>query len=420
MTIPHIGSTGVIQNPGVLGAAAQGLQGLPQILLALQQQKAQQARDALNAQYVHAQIGNLDEDNQRAREQMQLSQKLLGQEGAGIGALASLGAPSREQPASYLGNGMVLPSIEEQRPSVDQALGQLSRAMPGAIPGILTKGKDVIDAARKREEADKTYREAMAGVQELPEYLRQFVTPLVKASRKLEPGLATETLKLLTQNLMSPENRARLVNVAAQGNFDLGKAGALLFNRNVDSEITAAGLSPRYIPPIKPLVVAQWQDQVRPPSAEENASYQAFQTMRIAEKGIRALPKGQYMSEASLQALAQQVVKPGFNIKAGLAALVANNPAAEAYLPFLEPELRRIVGTRSGQQPATVMNSLRAFLPMTQDPDATLRRKRDLRAAMIESQGIGGNRIIKNNMGKEVKDLLRDDELDDATPPGFK
>lgn len=142
--MPHLGSTGVIQNPGDIGAIAESLQGLPGILLAAQNAARQRAQEALNAQLTQAQIANFAHDNARQDTLDALTRQTNSGVGDAFSQLFGGGAPTPAPAAPPA----PAPPPAQANPGGPQATGSPLASQAPSIAPPAPQSNTVMDVAR--------------------------------------------------------------------------------------------------------------------------------------------------------------------------------------------------------------------------------------------------------------------------------
>lgn len=210
LSFAHLGSTGVIQNPGDLGSLGQSLQGLPQILQANMQLQMERQRQAQNEAYQQAQMSHLKMIEQQQADAATTEAQHQQATGEFIKNITQ-NRPGADNSA-VLGFGPLAglnPNINMSGApmSVDEARG---RVAPSDLPYVEDKAATVIKTRREEEK-----NRQLGAAQE--KYLsgEQTLKSLIAASQTLPPNLRPDFLSGLPKDLL-PQNGLLEVNKAGR------------------------------------------------------------------------------------------------------------------------------------------------------------------------------------------------------------
>lgn len=227
--LPSIHPQGTIQSPGDLGALGQGLSGLPQILMALQQQQLERQRNAIYQKQVEGTLAQ--QQARQAWEEQQARQSAA--DNAALGQFASiLNAPSfpgvaqQSVPTGLPGMPNIqLPNVPSQEVDPDRLIGQLGAQVPRLVPEAIKQNKERIGELRANKEQAKV-QSAFEG------WTQSDRTPeaTIAALKKTPPNRQSELAKLInevmppgTWNLVPSDGKWIAVNSANQKIWDTGR-----------------------------------------------------------------------------------------------------------------------------------------------------------------------------------------------------
>lgn len=199
MNLPTLGSTGVVQNPGDIGALGNALSGLPAIIQANMQLEAQKQRDAQNQLYLQAQMDQMRFQQEEARRKAQEEQAVANAAGEFVGMI------TQPQPQA-VGGGSTIGTLGQmfgdmQPLSPDQAIGNID---PSVRAGVLERTKDTV----KRVETDKADRAVNRAIQLYATQPRTRES-LQRAMRQAGP-FASQFVAALPKDLLPPDGDLKI------------------------------------------------------------------------------------------------------------------------------------------------------------------------------------------------------------------
>jgi len=194
VTIPNVGVTGVIQNPGVGGSIAQGIGGIAQMLLKQQELKRQAEIDALNKRQVEAQIATAAANREAALALAEKQARIAKQQGKGLRDIVT--PQSVNVPALPTGiDGVQSPAVGVNLPpqTAEQAIAGMDDE---AIAGFLEQARPILTERREQEAALAAQKAGEEALVALPEGLRGTVGAMIQLNQAgLPAGVQTELIK---------------------------------------------------------------------------------------------------------------------------------------------------------------------------------------------------------------------------------
>lgn len=166
MTIPQVGVTGVIQDPGLGGVLAKGIGGITQLLMQQQQMRDKQARDAADIAYQNELVTASRENRAMTKQQYEEQQRLMKQQeersAAAIQELANVGGITHGVAAGL----MLLPPAERAKKLTEYLMPQkLADNDRLVAPGANGQFSTVVGPDQTIKAADNSadYRNWLAG-----------------------------------------------------------------------------------------------------------------------------------------------------------------------------------------------------------------------------------------------------------------
>lgn len=220
MNLPTLGSTGVVQNPGDIGALGNALSGLPAIIQANMQLEAQKQRDAQNQLYLQAQMDQMRFQQEEANRRTQQAQAEAEAAGQFLGQITRPDVP--------VGGGLMpfqfdLPAMSPERAIQD--------VRPDLRSAVLESTKDTIKTVREEREKKRGEQEQakmaravdrfVANPDDLPAILRTVppsqVDAFVDQVSRLKPDKGSWVIEQI-----GPDRRLMAFNLERNVSRDLG------------------------------------------------------------------------------------------------------------------------------------------------------------------------------------------------------
>lgn len=160
MNLPTLGSTGVVQNPGDIGALGNALSGLPAIIQANMQLEAQKQRDAQNQLYLQAQMDQMRFQQEEANRRTQQAQAEAGAAGQFLGQITRPDVP--------VGGGLMPFQFDLPAMSPERAIQDVRTDLRSAV---LESTKDTIKTVREEREKKRGEQEQAKMAKAVDAYL---------------------------------------------------------------------------------------------------------------------------------------------------------------------------------------------------------------------------------------------------------
>lgn len=151
MTIPNLGVTGIIQQPGIGGIIGQGLSSLAQTLMARQQAEEERRRNEANAAYMQAQMESMAASrNRQAAQDAATAEAEAGLQQLMTPVEQTMNVPMFGAPGAPGAMGNV-PITGERERTVEEVL-QTLKPGAGAVTAFLEGAKPIVEQRQKTKQ----------------------------------------------------------------------------------------------------------------------------------------------------------------------------------------------------------------------------------------------------------------------------
>jgi hypothetical protein len=384
----HLGSTGVIQNPGDLGSLGQAMQGLPQILQANQQLQMERERQAMNQQYQQAQMDHLRkiEAGQAAASAEE------GRSNAAVGqAIQLLGTPqtgaTMVNPSLAGMNPMVLP-LQGPPPGVEDVIGAMN---PRDVPAFLDKGKDAITASKAEAAQRMSLQKFDRAVAKLPPDHAEALKTIVALGNEAPADVRTSLYNTMT-GVAAKKDSATALALFNGGAITTGQLFEMVGGKPPE------GVDLNYKKPrTDQLSTILFRNQVeRDMGVPGDFEQKALKNSRQLIPAMRNLESADFkpMSRADMFAVTTGLHSVDEFMKANLSG--PHKAALQAIKVFMNPVLRDETGAAFGKmEPPEVFDR---FIPFADDPPSVRATKAAARRELALSIAGAGGRAASDQI----------------------
>jgi hypothetical protein len=420
INLPNLGSTGVIQVPGIRQEIAQMFQNLPQVLMAVEEAKRQELNSEKNRQYQDWIMAQGDRNDAQKAQELAAQQQIQALIGGGLHRVLQAGQAQPMGPATgKLAENSAVQTMQQfmTRPgeSVDQALGGVD---PRALPDVMKIGGDTIKAKREQEAQSKKDQAFQAAIAKLDENTRKGLLAVAGMPDTISVEIRNKAFEQIVGNSgLSPKEKKTLTLEAVRMGMNLGQAEDWVGDQGGPGR---GFMMPRTDSNAN---YAQRQD-LRPATESESKAFISAVSMYRGARDMEG--KGtKPLSRAEVATILSRFTGKKVEQALGQLKQISMSPGSQrwwsAAMSFMDPILRARTGAAFGESEVDMIMNQFIDLAGENELNSEKKRRRQEQVLLFLGQGHqGAQQQLKAKTFKQeqLDEIMKWAQATGATPAG--